>query len=32
MNRLEQGDWPAPGTVSALYGTWSAARLDAFTD
>jgi hypothetical protein len=32
MNRLERGDWPAPGTVSALCGTWSAAQPDAFTD
>jgi hypothetical protein len=30
LRRLEHGDWPAPATVSALYGTLAAARLDAF--
>jgi hypothetical protein len=29
MNRRQRGDWPAPATVSALYGSWAAARLDA---
>jgi hypothetical protein len=32
MKRLERGDWPAPATVSGLYGTWAAALLDAFDD
>jgi hypothetical protein len=30
LRRLAHGDWPAPATVSARYGTWAAARLDAF--
>jgi AraC-like DNA-binding protein len=30
--RLHDGDWPAPGTVTDLYGTWAAARADAFPD
>jgi Sigma-70, region 4 len=30
LARLEEGDWPAPGTVTDLYGTWEAARADAF--
>ena len=31
--RLEQGgEWPAPGTVTDLYGTWAAAHTDAFPD
>ena len=25
MRRLERGDWPAPATVSELYGTWAGA-------
>lgn len=29
--RLRDGEWPAPATVSALYGTWEAARSDAST-
>jgi hypothetical protein len=32
LRRLERGDWPAAATVSALYGTWAAAQLDAFPD
>jgi hypothetical protein len=32
MKRLERGDWPAPATVSGLYGTWAAPLLDAFDD
>src|SRR3954464_7171976 len=32
MRRLERGEWPSPATVSALYPTWGAARLDAFDD
>jgi hypothetical protein len=30
LARLAEGDWPAPGTVTDLYGTWSAAHADAF--
>jgi AraC-like DNA-binding protein len=30
LGRLEDGDWPAPATVTDLYGTWAAARADAF--
>jgi AraC-like DNA-binding protein len=30
LARLQEGDWPAPGTVTQLYGTWAAARGDAF--
>ena len=29
MRRLQDGDWPAPGTVTDLYGTWAAAHADA---
>jgi AraC-like DNA-binding protein len=29
LARLAEGDWPAPGTVTDLYGTWAAARADA---
>ena len=33
LMRLEQGgEWPAPGTVTDLYGTWEAAHADAFPD
>jgi hypothetical protein len=32
LRRLERGDWPAPATVSGLYGTWAAAVTDAFSD
>jgi hypothetical protein len=28
--RLADGEWPAPGTVTDLYGTWAAAHTDAF--
>jgi AraC-like DNA-binding protein len=31
LARLADGDWPAPGTVTDLYGTWAAARADALT-
>jgi len=27
--RLEDGDWPVPGTVSDLFGTWAQARAQA---
>jgi sigma-70-like protein len=30
LARLAEGDWPAPGTVTDLYGTWAAAHADAF--
>ncbi len=30
LARLADGDWPAPGTVTDLYGTWAAAYADAF--
>ncbi len=30
--RLEEGNWPAPGTVTDLYGTWAHARADAFPE
>jgi hypothetical protein len=30
LARLGEGEWPAPGTVSDRYGTWDAARADAF--
>jgi AraC-like DNA-binding protein len=30
MRRLERGEWPAPATVSELYGTWAMALADAF--
>jgi hypothetical protein len=26
---LNDGDWPSPGTVTDVYGTWEAARADA---
>ena len=30
LGRLTDVAWPAPGTVTDLYGTWAAARADAF--
>jgi hypothetical protein len=30
LARLNAGDWPPPATVTDLYGTWAAARADAF--
>jgi transcriptional regulator with XRE-family HTH domain len=30
LDRLQDGDWPAPSTVTELYGTWAGARADAF--
>ena len=30
LKRLQTGEWPAPSTVIALYGSWTAARADAF--
>ena len=32
LKRLRDRDWPAPSTVIDLYGTWAAARSDAFRD
>ena len=32
LERLEDGAWPPASTVSDMYGTWAAARADAFTD
>jgi hypothetical protein len=29
LERLQDGGWPSPGTVTDLYGTWAAARADA---
>jgi hypothetical protein len=29
LERLAEGDWPSPATVTDLYGTWSAACADA---
>jgi hypothetical protein len=30
LRRLQAGEWPAPSTVTDLYGTWAAALADAF--
>ena len=30
LKRLRAGEWPAPSTVIDLYGSWAAARADAF--
>jgi hypothetical protein len=32
LARLNTGAWPAPATVIDLYGSWAAARSDAFAD
>jgi AraC-like DNA-binding protein len=32
LARLRRGAWPSPATVIDLYGTWAAARADAFAD
>ena len=32
LTRLNEGDWPPSATVIDLYGTWAAARADAFPD
>ena len=29
LERLLDGEWPAPATVSELYDTWAAAQADA---
>ena len=31
LERLEDGDWPSPATVTELYGSWAAARADALS-
>ncbi len=30
LTRLQAAEWPAPSTVTDLYGSWAAARADAF--
>ena len=30
LERLQDGEWPAPATVTELYGTWAAARAETF--
>jgi hypothetical protein len=30
LSRLSTRTWPAPATVIDLYGSWAAARADAF--
>jgi AraC-like DNA-binding protein len=30
LERLAEGDWPSPTTVTDLHETWAAARADAF--
>ena len=30
LKRLHAAEWPAPSTVTDLYGAWAAARADAF--
>ncbi|MBV9195325.1 MAG: hypothetical protein JO168_14365 [Solirubrobacterales bacterium] len=32
LARLQDGAWPAASTVSEVYGSWGAARTDAFPD
>jgi hypothetical protein len=32
LRRLHDGDWPPSSTVIDLYGSWAAARADAFPD
>jgi hypothetical protein len=32
LGRLRDGEWPSPSTVINLYGSWAAARSDAFPD
>jgi hypothetical protein len=32
LERFLARDWPAPSTVIDIYGSWSAARRDAFPD
>ena len=30
FDRLQAGVWPAPSTVTEIYGTWAAASADVF--
>ena len=30
LKRLQAGEWPAPSTVTDLYGSWAAALADAY--
>jgi len=32
LARLSEGDWPAPATVTELYGSWAAAHATALGD
>jgi Homeodomain-like domain len=32
LKRFQARDWPAPSTVIDIYGSWPAARVDAFPD
>ena len=32
LKRFQARDWPAPSTVIDIYGSWPAARADAFPD
>ena len=32
LSRLRDGTWPAASTVSDVYGSWAAARADAFPE
>jgi hypothetical protein len=32
LARLQDAEWPAASTVSAVYGSWAAAHADAFPD
>ena len=32
LGRLQDADWPPASTVSEVYGSWAAARADAFPD
>ena len=30
LKRVQTGEWPAPSTVTDLYGSWAAGVADAF--
>jgi len=32
LRRLQDGEWPTASTVTDAYGSWAAARADAFPD
>ena len=32
LGRLQDAEWPPASTVSEVYGSWAAARADAFPD